>query len=159
MSTSKKKSKQDRQKDIRNAKALRNYFIEERFEAGIVLTGTEIKSIREGKAQINDAFARVERDELFLYHAHVDEYTYGNLNNHNPVRPRKLLMHKREILRIRQAIEAGGYTLIPLRIYFKGSLAKVEVGLAKGKKLYDKREDLKKKVQQREVDRAMAGRY
>ncbi len=159
MSAQKKNSDAVRFKDIRNSKALRDFAVEERFETGIVLKGTEIKSIRQGKAQISDSFARVERGEVFLYNAHIDEYTFGNINNHEPKRVRKLLLHSKEIRRIGVALDAGGYTLIPLRIYFKGSLAKVEVGLAKGKKLYDKRDDMKKKIQTREMDRAMAGRY
>lgn len=158
VSAQKKKTDKARFKDIRNAKALRDFAVEERFEAGIVLRGTEIKSIRAGKAQINDAFARVERGEVFLYNAHIDEYVFGNVNNHEPTRVRKLLLHKKEIRSVEQSLKAGGYTLIPLRMYFKGSLAKLEIGLAKGKKLYDKREDLKKKVQTREMDRAMAAR-
>lgn len=157
--SAKKKKKDDSNKDIRNAKALRDFHVEERFEAGIMLTGTEIKSIRMGKAQINDAYARVHRGEIFLYQAHIDEYAFGNLNNHDPVRPRKLLLHRKEIQKLEHAIEAQGYSLIPLKIYFKGALAKVQLGLAKGKKLFDKREDMKRKVQTREMDRAMAGRY
>ena len=135
-----------------------NYFIENTFEAGIALKGTEVKSIRQGRAQINDAFARAEKGELFLYNTHIDEYTHGTDNNHIPLRPRKLLLHKREIEKLIAQMERGGMALIPLRLYFKGSLVKVELGLGKGKKLYDKRDDLKKKTQQREMDRAMADR-
>lgn len=155
MSAQKKKKSAERFKEVRNAKALRNFSIEERLETGIVLTGTEVKSIRQGKAQINDAFARIERGEVILYHAHVDEYSHGNINNHNPVRPRKLLLHKREILRLEQAVNAGGYALVPIRLYFKQALVKVEIGLGKGKKLHDKREDLKRKDHQRDIDRAL----
>ena len=158
MSAKKKKADDKRYKDIRSAKALRDFSVEERFEAGMVLTGTEIKSIRLGKAQINDAFARIHKGEAYLHRAHIDEYSFGNINNHDPIRIRKLLLHKREIEKVEHAINAGGYTLIPLRIYFKGALAKVELGLAKGKKLFDKREDVKRRVQKREMDRAMSHR-
>jgi len=155
----KKKKEQERYKDIRNAKARRNYFIEDTFEAGIALKGTEVKSIRQGRAQVNDAFVRPEKGELFLCNAHIDEYTHGTDNNHPPRRPRKLLLHKSEIEKLIARMERGGMALIPLRLYFKGSLVKVELGLGKGKKLYDKRDDLKKKTQDREIDRAMADRH
>ena len=153
-----KKTDQERYKSIRNAKARRNYHIENTFEAGIALKGTEVKSIRQGRAQINDAFVRPEKGELYLYNTHIDEYTHGSDNNHIPLRPRKLLLHKREIEKLIAQMERGGMSLIPLRLYFKGSLVKVELGLGKGKKLYDKRDDLKKKTQQREMDRAMTDR-
>jgi SsrA-binding protein len=153
---SKKKSK-GRDNEIRNAKAFRDYTVTETLEAGIMLTGTEVKSIRQGKAQINDSFARVEREEMFLYNAHIDEYSHGNLNNHLPTRTRKLLLHKKEIQRWRAAVEAGGSSIILLRLYFKEALVKAEIALCKGKKLYDKREDLKKKTQMR-VQRAISGR-
>lgn len=154
----KKNKGKERLTEIRNAKAFRNYEIGEKFEAGIALRGTEVKSIRNNKAQINEAFCRVENNEVFLYHAHVAEYDFGNLNNHNPRRPRKLLLKRREINRIRGALEAQGKALIPLRLYLKHGLVKVEIALCVGKKLYDKRHDLKKKVQMREIERAIKNR-
>ncbi|MCG8525900.1 MAG: SsrA-binding protein SmpB [Opitutales bacterium] len=150
-----KKKKDERNKEIRNSKVHHNYFVGDTYEAGIVLRGTEVKSIRNGKAQIAESFARINKGELFLYNANISEYAFGNLNNHNPVRPRKLLLHKREIHRIMGAIESGGKTLIPTRIYLKNGLVKVEIGVCTGKKLYDKRETLKKKVDMREAERAM----
>ena len=154
-----KKSKaKERFSEIRNAKAFRNYEIGEKFEAGIALRGTEVKSIRNKKAQINEAFCRVEKNEVFLYHAHIAEYDFGNLNNHAPRRPRKLLLKRREINRIRGALEADGKALIPLRMYMTHGLVKLEIALCVGKKLYDKRHDLKKKVEMREVERAIKNR-
>ena len=150
-----KKKKDERNKEIRNSKVHHNYFVGDTYEAGIVLRGTEVKSIRNGKAQIAESFARINKGELFLYNANISEYAFGNLNNHNPVRPRKLLLHKREIHRIMGAIESGGKTLIPTRIYLKNGLVKVEIGVCTGKKLYDKRETLKTKVDMREAERAM----
>ena len=141
--------------EIRNSKALRDYFVDERFEAGIQLRGTEVKSIRAGKAQINDAFGRVEKGELWLHNAHIEQYAFGNINNHDAKRTRKLLLHRHQIRKITQALESGGRALVPLRMYFKDALVKVEVALATGKKLFDKRETLKKKVQMRDVDKAM----
>jgi len=146
----------DRYTEIRNAKAGRDYFIEDKFEAGIALRGTEVKSIRSGHAQISDAFARVDRGEVWLSNAHIDPYEYGTNNNHDVRRQRKLLLNRSEIRKIAQALDAGGRTLVPLRLYFKGSLVKVEVALATGKKQFDKREDLKKRAEIR--DRARAGR-
>ena len=137
---------------------MRDYSIEDRFEAGIVLTGTEVKSIRNGRAQLNDSFARVEKGEIFLHHLHISEYDFGNINNHKPYRPRKLLLNRREIRKIEVEISAGGLALIPLRMYFKEGLVKVEVALAKGKKTYDKREDLRKKAHDMEMRRAMRPR-
>ena len=154
-----KKSKgKERFSEIRNAIALRNYEIGEKFEAGIALQGTEVKSIRNKKAQINEAFCRVERNEVFLYHAHIAEYDFGNLNNHAPRRLRKLLLKRREINKIRGALEADGKTLIPLRMYMAHGLVKLEIALCTGKKLYDKRHDLKKKVEMREIERAIKNR-
>jgi len=145
-----------RYREIRNAKVRRDYSVDERFEAGLQLRGTEVKSIRAGKAQINDAFARIEQGELWLYNAHIEQYAFGNIHNHDAKRIRKLLLHRRQIEKIRLALEAGGgRAAIPLRMYFKEALVKVEVGLCTGKKLYDRREDLKRRVQQREVDQAM----
>jgi SsrA-binding protein len=147
-----------RHTEVRNAKALRDYFVDERFEAGIKLLGTEVKSIRGGQAQISDSFGKLERGELWLYNAHIDPYAFGNLQNHDPRRPRKLLLHSHQIRKIALALKAGGRALVPLRMYFKDALVKVEVALATGKKLFDKREDVKKKTQLREATKAVKGR-
>jgi len=144
--------------EIRNAKALRDYTVEERFEAGIALKGTEIKSIRGGRAQINDAFGRFEKGELWMYGAHIEEYAFGNIYNHDAKRIRKLLLHRHQIRKIAQAIQVEGRSLIPLRMYFKGALLKVEVAICIGKKLHDKRDDLRKRVVDREIDKAMKSR-
>ena len=141
--------------EIRNAKALRDYFVDERFEAGVVLRGTEVKSIRNGRAQINDAFGRYEKGELWLYNAHIEAYAFGNIFNHDARRIRKLLLHRHQVRKIVQALEAGGRALIPLRLYFKDALVKVELGLCTGKKLFDKRETVKKKMQEREIEKVM----
>jgi SsrA-binding protein len=157
MSAQKKDSK--RYTEIRNSKALRDYSVDEKFEAGIQLRGTEVKSIRAGKAQINDAFARVEKGEVWLHNAHIEAYAFGNIYNHDAKRIRKLLLHRRHIEKIRVALDTGGgRALVPLRMYFKEALVKVEVALATGKKKYDQREDLKKKAEMREVDQAMKAR-
>src|SRR5690606_36555519 len=112
----------DRFKEVRNAKALRDYFVDERFEAGIALKGTEVKSIRAGRAQINDAFGRMERGELWLHNAHIEQYAFGNIYNHDAKRTRKLLLHRHQLRKVAQALEAGGRALVPLRLYFKGAL-------------------------------------
>lgn len=138
-----------------NKKAYHDYFVEEKFEAGIVLTGTEVKSLRQGKGNLNDAFAQVRAEEAFLNNLHILPYAFGNRENHDPDRLRKLLLHKKEIVKLHSKIREQGYTLIPLRLYFKNGLVKVELGLAKGKKLYDKREDLKKKDHQRDIAQAL----
>ncbi len=156
MAAAKKEGK--RYTEIRNSKVGRDYTIDERFEAAIQLRGTEVKSIRAGKAQINDAFGRVEKGEVWLYNAHIEQYAFGNIQNHDAKRVRKLLLHRRDIAKIQHALEAGGRALIPLRMYFKEALVKVEVGLCTGKKLYDRREDLKKRAQMREVDQALKSR-
>lgn len=152
------KSDAARFSEIRNSKALRDYAVEERFEAGIALRGTEVKSIRAGRAQINDAFGRVKKGELWLMNAHIDEYMFGSYLNHETRRDRKLLLHRSELRKIIQAIETEGRSLVPLRIYFKQALVKVEIALVTGKKTYDKREDLRKKTALREVDRALKTR-
>jgi len=144
--------------EIRNSKALRDYFVEEKFEAGIALKGTEVKSIRAGKAQINDAFGRFEKGELWLHNAHIEEYAFGNIYNHDVRRTRKLLLHRHQVRKIGQALKIGGRALVPLRMYFKEALVKVEVALCSGKKLYDKRDDLKRKVEERDIDKAMKDR-
>jgi SsrA-binding protein len=141
--------------EIRNAKAGRDYDIGERFEAGLVLSGTEVKSIRGAQAQISDAFCRIEKGEAYLMGAYINEYAFGNINNHQTRRRRKLLLKRREIDRLQRAMEAGGKALVPLRIYFKGGLIKVELALCTGKKLFDKRESLKRKTEMLEVDRMM----
>lgn len=157
MAAQKKNAK--RYTEIRNSKALRDYFVDERFEAGIQLRGTEVKSIRAGKAQINDAFGRVEKGEVWLHGAHIEQYAFGNIHNHDAKRIRKLLLHRRHINRIQQALDAGGSrALVPLRMYFKEALVKVEVALCTGKKLFDRRDDLKLKAQMREVNQALKQR-
>ena len=141
--------------ELRNSKALRDYFIHDKFEAGIKLAGTEVKSIRAGKAQITDAFARVEKGGVWLYNAYIQEYSHGGLSQHAPRRQRQLLLHDHEIRKLRQAVEAGGQTIVALRMYFKEALVKVEIALASGKKQFDKRADLKKREQQLEARKAL----
>ncbi|OHE72161.1 MAG: SsrA-binding protein [Verrucomicrobia bacterium GWC2_42_7] len=153
------KKNENRCKEIRNSKAFHEYVILEKLEAGLVLQGTEVKSIRNGKAQINDAFVRFERAQPVLFNAHIDEYTFGNINNHATKRARKLLLRKRQIQQLKTCIEAEGQTVIPLKFYFKEGLIKVELAICKGKKLYDKREDLKRKTILREADRYITKRY
>ena len=150
-----KKPASHRFKEIRNSRISRNFFVDETFETGIVLTGTEVKSIRLGNAQISEAFARIEKGEVMLYHAHVSEYFFGTHNNHDPYRPRKLLLHRRQIRKLEMATQGGGRALIPKRIYFRKGLIKVELALSTGKKLYDKREDLKKRTALREAEKEM----
>lgn len=139
--------------EIRNNKAFHLYHVGERFEAGIVLKGTEMKSLRQGQAQMADAFVRIEHGAPYLHHAHIDEYAMGNIHNHAPRRPRKLLLHAREIAKLKAATEMQGMTVIPLRIYFKQALAKVEIALCKGKNARDKRETLRRKTELREAQR------
>ena len=141
-----------------NKKAYHEFFIEEKFEAGLVLTGTEVKALRLGNANLNDSFAQVRSSEAFLNNLHISPYEFGNRENHESDRTRKLLLHKKEILKLFSKIREQGYTLIPLRLYFKNGLVKAELGLAKGKKLYDKREDLKQKDHKREIAQALKGR-
>jgi SsrA-binding protein len=140
-----------------NRKARHDYHIEESFEAGIVLTGSEIKSVRAGRVNLRGSFARVINDEVLLYDAHISPYDQA-YEQHNPTRPRKLLLHRREINRMLGLIQQKGLTLVPLRIYFKGRRAKVELGVARGKKTYDKREDIAKRDAQRDIERAMKSR-
>ncbi len=139
----------------RNKRALRDYHILDRYEAGLVLTGPEVKSIRAGKVSITEAFARVDRDEVWLHGAHVTPYDPAGPWNHDPTRPRKLLLHRREIRRLIGATQEKGLTLVPLEMYFRRGLAKVTLALARGKKLHDRREDLKRKAADREMERAM----
>lgn len=138
-----------------NRKANFNYAIHETFEAGLVLVGTEVKSLRAGKANIGEAFGVIKDGELFLLNAHISEYSHGNINNHEPKRSRKLLVHKKEIMRLAGKLSGGGYALIPLRLYFKDGKAKILLGLGKGKTGVDKREDVKKREARREIDRAL----
>ena len=141
-----------------NRKAYHNYFIEDRFEAGIELYGTEVKSIRQGRLNLKDSFCHVKDGELFLYGMHISPYEKGNIFNKDPRRPRRLLMHKREILRLFAKVKQDGYALVPLSLYFRGPRVKLEVGLAKGKKLYDKRASAAAKDAKREMDRTMKSR-
>jgi SsrA-binding protein len=144
---------------VTNSKARRDYHILETFEAGIVLRGTEVKSLRAGKGQIGDAFARVEHDEVFLYNAHIDEYTHGNLYNHAPKAPRKLLLRKPEIRKLFGLASVKGNALFPLSFYWKNGKVKVALAVGKGKAHYDKREDLKKREADRELKRATMHRF
>lgn len=128
-------------------------FYEEKYEAGISLAGTEVKSLRMGRCSIKEAFIRIEHDEVFVYNMHISPYEKGNIFNKDPLRVRKLLLHRQEIRKIQGHITQKGYTIVPLSVYFSGSLVKVEIGLAKGKKLYDKRQDIAKKDQRREAER------
>lgn len=150
-----KKKRSSVREDIINRKLRFKYTVEETLEAGIVLQGTEVKAIRGGNAQINESYCKVKDDNIYLHQAHISEYSFGNFNNHAPTRVRKLLLHKKEIHRLRSLLEAGGKALVPSRIYFRKGLIKVELALCTGKKLYDKREDMKKRVAMREAERAM----
>ncbi len=136
-----------------NKKAYHDYFIEDTYEAGISLIGTEVKSLRMGKCNIKESFIKEKHGELLVYGMNISPYEKGNIFNRDPLRIRKLLLHKNEIRKISQQIAQQGFTVIPLKVYFKGSLVKVEVGVCKGKKLYDKREDIAKKDQRREAER------
>jgi SsrA-binding protein len=139
---------------LSNPKARRDYEILETFEAGIVLHGTEVKALRAGKGQISDAFARIENDQPYLYNAHIDEYTFGNRQNHNPKAVRRLLLHKREIRKLFGLASIKGHTLVPLSFYWKNGKVKVALAVGKGKAQYDKREDLKRRESDRELKRA-----
>jgi len=141
-----------------NRRARHDYIIEETYEAGLVLRGSEVKSLREGKANLKDSYAGILKGEAFLLNAHISPYAAANRFNHEPTRTRKLLLHKKEIRRLTGRVKEKGLTLIPLRLYFKSGKAKVELGLARGKKLYDKRESLRRKVAQREVERSLKSR-
>jgi SsrA-binding protein len=136
-----------------NRQAYHDYFIDETYEAGIALTGTEVKSIRAGRVNLRGAFARIKDDEVWLEGAHIAEYEQGTYMNHIPTRPRKLLLHRREIERLLTSVQAKGLTLVPLKLYFKNNRAKVELGLARGKKLYDKRQAIAKRDSDRELAR------
>ena len=142
----------------KNSKAYHDYFIEDKYEAGIELAGTEVKSIRGGKVNLKDSFCIVKDGEIYVHGMHVSPYEKGNIFNKDPLRPRRLLMHKREILRLFAKTKQDGYALVPLSIYFRGCRVKLEIGLAKGKKLYDKRDAAAAKDAKREMDRAMKSR-
>lgn len=141
--------------EMRNPKAHRDYFIHDKFEAGIKLTGTEVKSIRAGKAQVTDAFARIEKGEVWLHNAYIEEYSHGGLSQHAARRVRKLLLNAHEIRKLTQAVETGGRVIVALRMYFKDALVKVEIATASGKKQFDKRADVRKREQQMEARKAL----
>lgn len=142
-----------------NRKAFHDYNIFEKYVAGVVLTGTEIKSIRQNAINLKDSFCRIDDNEIFMYNCHISPYDKGNRNNHEEKRVRKLLLTKKEILKISNKIKKDGYTVIPLEVFITKGFAKIEIGLAKGKKLYDKRDDMVKKDQKREMDRASKNKY
>ena len=141
-----------------NRKAHHDYFVEDRYEAGIELAGTEVKSIRQGRVNLKDSYCVAKDGEIYAHSMHISPYEQGNIFNKDPDRPKRLLMHKREILRLFAKVKQDGYALVPLSLYFRGPRVKLEVGLAKGKKLYDKREDMAKRDVQREIDRALKER-
>lgn len=143
----------------RNRKARHDYAIEETFEAGIVLTGSEVKSLRKGRASLADAYARVRKGEIWLEQAHIPPYDEASYQNHEPLRSRKLLLHATQIAELTRALEAKGFTLVPLKLYFKGNKVKVELGLAKGKKAYDKRQAITARDAARDMARQTAGRF
>src|SRR6201998_958839 len=145
-------------KIAQNKKARHDYFIEDTYEAGLVLTGTEVKSLRAGRASLADGFAQITGDEVWLHNVHIPEYTQGTWTNHTPRRIRKLLLHRKEIDRLAAKVSEQGLTLIPLSLYFKDGHVKVELGLARGKRTYDKRQDLAKRDATREIDRALKRR-
>ena len=136
-----------------NKKARHDYFLEETFEAGVELHGTEVKSLRQGNCSIKESFVHIENGEIIIYGMHISPYEKGNIFNKDPMRPKRLLMHKKEIMRLLGKIKEKGYTIVPVQVYFKGSLVKVEIALARGKKLYDKRQDIAKKDARREAER------
>ncbi|HZV47998.1 MAG TPA: SsrA-binding protein SmpB [Thermodesulfovibrionales bacterium] len=138
-----------------NRKAYHDYHIEETVESGIALLGTEVKSLREGRAHLKDSYVILKSGEAFLLNCHISPYSHGNIMNHEPIRTRKLLMHRKEIDRLRGKVEGKGYTLIPLKLYFKDSFVKVEIGLARGKKLFEKRDTIKEREAKREIEKAM----
>ena len=143
----------------KNRRAFHEYEVEEKLECGVVLEGTEVKSIRQRKFSFSDSYGRIRNDELWLIGLHVAEYSQGNIHNHEPLRDRKLLVHRDEMKRLRRRVDERGYTLVPLSLYLKGDVIKVEMGLCKGKKLYDKRQQLKQKAQKRDAERELRGRF
>ena len=142
-----------------NRKARHNYFIDDQLEAGMALLGTEVKSLRLGRAHLRDAYAKIKQGEVFVYQLHIGAYPFAHYGNHDPLRPRKLLLHKYEIKRLYGKINEKGYSLIPLRIYFVNGKAKIILGLAKGKRKYDKREAIRRRDQKRELDRMKKGDF
>lgn len=140
-----------------NRKARHDYFIEDQYEAGLVLKGTEVKSLRDGRANLKDAYAKIKNGEVYVHQLHISPYPYAHFDNHDPLRPRKLLLHKNEIKKLYSKANEKGYTLVPTRIYFKNGKAKITIGLAKGKRHYDKRETIRQRDQKRELDRARKG--
>ena len=146
-------AKQTKKLIANNKKAYHDYFIEDKYEAGISLAGTEVKSLRMGRCSVKEAFIRIEKGEVYVYNMHIPAYEKGNIFNKDPLRVKKLLLHKQEINKLLGKIKEKGYTLVPLQVYFKDGKAKVEIGLARGKKLYDKREDIAKKDARRETER------
>ena len=146
-------AKEPRKLIANNKKARHDYFIEDTYEAGICLHGTEVKSLRMGKCSVKESFIRIEDGEVFIYNMHISPYEKGNIFNKDPLRIKKWMLHKNEINKLTGQIAQKGYTLVPLEVYFKGSLVKVEIGLARGKKLYDKRQDIAKKDQKRQAER------
>jgi len=156
-----KKIKKDPAQKIvcQNKQARRNFFIEDTYEAGMVLVGTEVKSLREGRANLKDSYAAVKKGEIFLHEMHISPYSHGNRYNHEPLRTRKLLLHKQEIRKIYAKSRERGFTLVPLKVYFTKGKAKVEIGVGKGKRLYDKREDLKRREDKRDMERAFREKY
>ncbi len=136
-----------------NKKARHEYFLEEKYEAGIELAGTEVKSLRAGKCSIKEAFIRIDNGEMYIYQMHISPYEHGNIFNKDPLRPRKLLLHKYEIVKLESKIKERGYAIVPVEVYFKGGRVKLEIALAKGKKLYDKRASIAAKDQKREAER------
>ena len=151
-------AKQTKKLIANNKKAYHDYFIEDKYEAGISLAGTEVKSLRMGRCSVKEAFIRIEKGEVYVYNMHIPAYEKGNIFNKDPLRVKKLLLHKQEINKLLGKIKEKGYTLVPLQVYFKDGKAKVEIGLARGKKLYDKREDIAKKDMKREMERDLKSR-
>ncbi len=152
-------NKKEQKVVARNKKALHDYFIEERYEAGLALRGTEVKSVRLGKVSIKESYAQIVRGEVFVFGMHISPYEHGNIYNVDPLRTRKLLLHRKQIRKLETQVMQKGFTLVPLSIYIRDGLVKLELGLARGKKLYDKRETLAKKDEMRRIDREMSRRY
>jgi SsrA-binding protein len=142
-----------------NRKARHNYFIDDTFEAGLVLRGTEVKSLRGGRANLKDSYAKIRNGEVWVYQIHISPYPYAYYDNHDPLRPRKLLLHKREIKKLYGKVNEMGQSLIPLKLYFKDGKVKLLIGLARGKKKYDKRDTIRRRDEKRDLDRAMRGRW
>ena len=149
------KDKDSNRSIAQNKKAYHEYFVEESYEAGIELTGTEVKSLRQGKVNLKEAWCAIEEGQLYIKGMHVSPYDHGNIFNVNPLRVRKLLLHRKEIAHLHSKVKQAGYSIVPLSLYFKGSRVKVQIGLCKGKKLYDKREDAAKRDAKRAIDRAL----